>query len=122
MARNAEARIQAAIVAYVRTVAPPPAALIFAIPNGGLRTKAEAGLLRWTGALAGVPDLCLVLPGGRCALWEVKTPEGRVSTAQFDVLATLDEMGVDYAIVRSIDDVREQLAYLGIHTRETEAA
>ncbi len=120
--RNAEARIQAAIVAYVRTVAPPPAALIFAIPNGGLRTKAEAGLLRWTGALAGVPDLCLVLPGGRCCFLEVKTAAGRLSAAQADMLNTFDEMGVDYFVVRSIDDVREMLAYFGIATREVKAA
>ncbi len=121
--RNAEARIQAAIVAYVRTVAPPPAALIFAIPNGGLRTKAEAGLLRWTGALAGVPDLCLVLPHrSRCCFLEVKTPAGRLSVAQVDMLNTFDAMGVNYAIVRSIEDVREVLGYLGIPTREVEAA
>ena len=41
--RNGEARIQAAIVEWVRAIAPD--VLIFAVPNGGLRSKAEAARL-----------------------------------------------------------------------------
>jgi hypothetical protein len=66
---NAEARIQHSIVEYVRLVAPH--VLIFAIPNGGLRTKTEAARLKWTGTLAGVPDLAIVAPGGRAFLIEL---------------------------------------------------
>ena len=56
--RNAEARIQAAIVAWVRTVAPE--VVIFHPPNGGLRNKSEAARLKWIGTLAGVPDLVVL--------------------------------------------------------------
>ena len=38
--------------------------LIWHVPNGGLRTKAEAARLKWIGVLAGVLDLTLVLAGG----------------------------------------------------------
>lgn len=116
MSRNGEAKIQASVVAWVRLVAPQ--VICFSVPNGGLRTKAEAALLRWTGTLAGVPDLILVLPGGRCAFWEVKAPDGRLSQAQADMLERLDDMGVPCAIIRSIDDARRDLAALGIETRE----
>jgi hypothetical protein len=49
---NAEARIPASIVAWVRPVAPE--LLIFALSNGGRRSRAEA---------AGVPDLAIVASG-----------------------------------------------------------
>ena len=78
--RNGEARRQAAIVDYVRRVAPDVE--IWHVPNGGLRSKAEAGRLKWTGVLAGVYDLTLALPGGRSAYWECKTPWGQLSQAQ----------------------------------------
>ena len=49
--------------------------MIWAVPNGGLRSKSEAARLKWTGVLAGVFDLTLALPKGRCAFWETKTTE-----------------------------------------------
>lgn len=57
---NAEARIQAAIVEWVRTVA--PGVLIFAVPNGGLLSKAEAARMKWTGAVAVIPNLAVIAP------------------------------------------------------------
>jgi hypothetical protein len=77
MSRNAEARIQATIVEWVRTVAPD--VLIFSVPNGGLRTKAEASLFKWTGQLAGIPDLAIVADSGRVRFIEVKAPKGYLS-------------------------------------------
>ncbi len=117
--RNAEAKRQAAIVAYVRAVAPQ--VLIWAVPNGGLRTKPEAARLRWTGVMAGVPDLTLALPYGRVAFWEVKTPEGRLSPEQSRMIVELELMGHCCAVVRSIEDARKALARLGIETREAAA-
>ena len=116
MSRNAEARIQAAIVEWVRTVAPD--VLVYAVPNGGLRTKAEAALLRWTGTLAGVPDLAVVAAGGRVYHMEVKTPDGRVSPEQRALMMRLTALGAGVAVVRSIDDVRTAFAAWGISTRE----
>ncbi len=117
--RNAEAKRQAAIVEYVRTVAPQ--VLIWAVPNGGLRTKPEAARLKWTGVLAGVPDLTLVLPGGYTAFWEVKTANGRLSPAQHAMFERLAELGHPCRLIRSIDDARRALARLGIETREAAA-
>ncbi len=114
--RNGEAKRQAAIVEYVRTVAPQ--VLIWAVPNGGLRTKSEAARLKWTGVLAGVPDLTLALPDGGCAFWEVKTRVGRLSQEQYYIRHLLEERGHSWALVRSIDDARWELEKLRVETRE----
>jgi hypothetical protein len=113
---NAEARIQAAIVDWVRIVAPD--ALVFHIPNGGLRGKAEAARLKWVGTLAGVPDLAIVTPGGRVKFIEVKTADGTLSPSQRDVHGFLTALGTPPAIVRSIDDARRAFAAWGLETRE----
>ena len=115
--RNGEARRQAAIVDYVRRVAPNVE--IWAVPNGGLRSKAEAGRLKWTGVLAGVYDLTLALPGGRSAFWECKTPWGRLSQAQCEWSLHMLALGHHLALVRSIDDARAELERYGIVTRES---
>jgi hypothetical protein len=112
---NSEAREQAAMVEYVRWV--KPEILIFHVANGGLRSKTEAARLKWMGVLAGVPDLILILPKGRCAFWEVKW-KGELSPEQRDFIKRLTELGHSWAVVRSIDDARRELAALGIETKE----
>ena len=42
----------------------PELSLLYHVPNGGSRNKAEAGRLRAEGVKAGVPDLCLPVPRG----------------------------------------------------------
>jgi hypothetical protein len=116
---NAEASRQAAIVEYVRLVAPE--IVIWAVPNGGLRTKTEAARLKWTGVLAGVLDLTLALPDGQCAFWETKTPRGRPSADQLEFIGRLEKLGHVWAVVRNIDDARRELKNCGIVTREAAA-
>lgn len=120
MARNAEARIQAAIITYVRTVAPD--VLIFHVPNGGLRSKSEAARMKWQGVVPGIPDLVLIGPGGRAYFLEVKTQEGRLSKAQSMMFWRLRGLHAHCHIVRSIDDVQAVLHAWGIASRQAEAA
>jgi hypothetical protein len=113
---NAEARIQIAIVEFVRWVA--PYLVILHVPNGGWRSKAEAARFKTMGVLPGASDLILVLPEGRSAWWEVKAPGGELSDAQDEFNDNLDRLGHVRAVVMSIDDARIELARLGIETRE----
>ncbi len=120
MARNAEAKIQAAIVDYIRSVA--PYTLPFHVPNGGLRTKSEAAKLKWMGTVAGIPDLALCIPGPRIAFIEVKCPGEYLSEEQKDIRIKLVGMGFDYGVAHSIDDVRSLLWHWRVPTREAVAA
>lgn len=40
----------------------PELSMLYAVPNGGRRDKAEAAHLKRQGVRAGVPDLCLAVP------------------------------------------------------------
>lgn len=113
---NAEARVQAACIAFVRAVAPD--CLVFAVPNGGLRSKSEASRMRWTGTLAGVPDMILLAPGARAIFIEVKADKGRLSPEQSEVIEWIERLGFSCWIVRSVDDMRAVLQRHQIKTRE----
>lgn len=47
----------------------PELALLYHVPNGGSRKKAEAGRFRAEGVKAGVPDLCLPVARGGAQGW-----------------------------------------------------
>ena len=120
MGRNDESVIQASIVAYVRAVAPE--CLIAAVPNGGLRTPAEAAKFKWTGVVAGIPDLFVMMPGGRVGFLEVKTAGGALSKAQLAICARMTELAVPFAVVRGVDETRAALQSWGCPMREARAA
>jgi VRR-NUC domain len=115
--RNDEARRQAAAVAWVRTVAPD--VLIFAVPNGGLRSPSEAARMKWTGTVAGIPDLVIIRPGGAAHFIEMKAERGCLSKDQHVIHETLTALGTPPAICRSIDDARAAFVAWGIPTKES---
>lgn len=108
--------LQTSIVAFLRLAAPTH--FVFAVPNGGFRRKQEAVVLKRTGVVAGVPDLCLIGPCGTAHFFEVKTKDGVVTKAQREIKHLLMTMAVPCAVVRSIDDVKTALAYWKIPTRQ----
>lgn len=72
----------------------------FAIPNGGGRSKREAGRLKAEGVRPGVSDVFCALPvPGRCGLWiEMKSLTGRPSREQVDWLTEGDKLGYEGAV------------------------
>jgi hypothetical protein len=77
----------------------PELVLLYHVPNGGSRHKAEAGRLRAEGVKSGVPDLCLpVARAGYHGLYiELKRLKGgRTSANQEAWLERLEEQG--YAV------------------------
>ena len=80
---------------------------IFAIPNGGYRSKIQAMKLNAEGVSKGVPDLfCPEL-----YLWMEMKPEkgGIVSPEQRDWLNYLAEIGYATIIGRGLDDAKKQV-------------
>lgn len=114
---NAEARIQASIVEWIRTVAPD--CIVAAIPNGGLRSKSEAARMKRTGTLAGMPDLAILAPVGRAFFIECKSKIGRLEIVQETVIYRLSSLGFETAICRSIDDAKAAFHVWKIKTRES---
>jgi len=114
--RHDEDKLQSSIVAFLRAALPDHE--IFAIPNGGGRSKVEAAILKATGTMAGIPDLCIVAPLGKSYWLEVKTAKGKPSAAQRKVHARFATRGIPFAVVRSLADVRTALAHWSIETRE----
>ena len=115
--RNAEARTQAAVVEWIRLVAPD--LMAFHVPNGGLRAKAEAARMKWVGVLAGVPDIVVLGLDGRCWLIEVKLPGGSLSPEQCVIRDRCVAMRIPFVVAKSIDDVRLAFRLWEIPTRES---
>lgn len=94
----------------------PELALMYHIPNGGSRSKSEAGRFRAEGVKAGVPDICLpVARGGYHGLYiELKRVKGgRVSPAQQGWIAALRDQGYCACVCKGWDDAAHIIkAYL----------
>jgi hypothetical protein len=73
----------------------PDLAKVYAIPNGGYRTIAQAAKLRAEGVEPGVPDIdCPVARGGYFGLRiEMKRPGGTLKPSQVDRMVSLERDG-----------------------------
>ena len=115
--RNAEARTQAAVVEWIRLVAPQ--LIAFHVPNGGYRTPAEAARMKWVGVLAGVPDLVVLGRDGQSWLIEVKAEHGTLSAEQRAMRDRCTALRIPFVVAKSIYDVRRAFEIWGIETRES---
>ena len=126
--REEEHNIQAACVRWFNLQWPQYRGLLFAIPNGGARSKATAGKLKAEGVVAGVSDLILLVPkntnpsveeygtvtleidGQIPEIWyhglciEMKTAKGRQSPEQKEWQKKVEEFGYKYEVCRSLDE------------------
>lgn len=115
-----EHKIQCACVKWFAYQHPELAGLLFAVPNGGARSKATAGKLKAEGVTAGVADLILMVP---CIVpckhdkgWvnethalciEMKTQKGHQSPEQKEWQAKVEQYGYKYAVCHSLDEFIE---------------
>ena len=112
--KTEEAREQARLVAALRfhwskivTLADRP--IVYHVPNGGQRDPREAANLKVQGALAGVPDLDIVLPQGRSLKVEMKASDGRLSKSQIELHDHLSALGHPVITAYSAEDALEKL-------------
>ena len=111
-----EHNIQCACVRWFGYAHPELRGLLFAVPNGGARSKATAGMLKAEGVVAGVADLILLKPQylhltdeyeaetyhALCV--EMKTATGRQSVEQIKWQFKVEKFGYKYAVCRSLDE------------------
>lgn len=95
-------------------------AFLFAVPNGGVRSKITAKLLQAEGVRAGVPDLMLAVPrGGKSGLFiemkRAKKSLSKVSDAQKDWHKRLTFAGYAVAVCYGADEAIKTIkAYLNL--------
>ena len=87
-----------------RVIIEPALALLYAVPNGGMRNKATAGKLRAEGVKSGVPDLFLSVPSTpfHGLYLELKAKANTASDEQRRWLMNLSAQGYKCAVVNDM--------------------
>lgn len=97
---------QKAVVRWLRT----KGIFVFAIPNGGLRDAITAKRLKDEGSTSGIPDLQIVLDGGRVIWLEMKRRKGgAVSPVQKKVHDSLRALGHTVLVAKGAKEARDLL-------------
>ena len=108
--RHIESNIQQACVTWFRLQFAEYSKLLFAVPNGGARSKIEAARLKAEGVTAGVTDMILLYPSGYyhslCIEFKTHNRNSRQSEAQKEWQRAAEEAGNRYVIVRDFDEFR----------------
>ena len=80
---------------------------IFAIPNGGARSKATAAKLKVEGVMPGVPDL--YVPAWNLWIEMKRVKGGSLSKAQKDWIEYLGGIGQTVLVCKGFDDAVDQV-------------
>jgi VRR-NUC domain. len=111
MAAHPESILQRNCVTWFRLQHRALAPLLFAVPNGGGRSRVEAAIMKAEGVTAGVADLILLLPRGPYSSLciEMKTPskKSHQSNAQRRWQVEVEEAGNRYVVVRTFEEFQE---------------
>lgn len=106
--RHEESTLQRQCVAWFRIQYPKYAKLLFAVPNGGGRSRVEAAIMKAEGVTAGVADLILLIPrkgyGSLCIEMKTIASGSRQSSTQKAWQKATEEVGNVYAIARTFED------------------
>lgn len=111
MPRDTEHILQRQCVTWFRYQFPLIDPLLFAIPNGGGRSKATAGRLKAEGVKAGVSDLFLSVArkGVHGLFVEMKAISGRQSGPQKVFEQRVCAEGYGYVVIRSLEDFQQTI-------------
>ena len=107
--RNLEHQLQSRCVRWFRLAHRDMVHNLFAVPNGGYRTKTTAALLKAEGQLSGVADLILLKRKGKCGalLLEAKVKGNYQSANQKLWQRMIEADGYIYKIFRSLEEFVE---------------
>lgn len=100
-----EDQFQAWAVKWFSETFPDERGMLFSIPNGGER--ANPGLMKATGVIAGVADLCLIYDWGTCVWIELKLPDGVQSAVQKAWEGKVKRRGHEYVIIRTAEQFKQ---------------
>lgn len=97
---------QAALVMWFRRAYPDT--LIFAVPNGGLRSKSQAIKLKVEGVVPGIPDL--FIPAWKLWVEMKKAKGGKVSDEQKEMIIYLQSVGYRVIVGIGAEDARRKIS------------
>lgn len=109
--RHPEHQLQTACFQWFNLQYPEYRGLLFAVPNGGGRSRIEAALLKAEGVVAGVADMLLLVPSkgyaGLCIEFKAASKIARQSEAQKDWERLINKHGAyKYTVVRTFEEFR----------------
>ena len=115
MTRHVESHMQRMCVGWFRFQYPAVGKLLFAVPNGGARSRTEAAIMKAEGVTAGVTDLILLLGrGGFNALCiEMKTTDRRsaLSDAQIEWRSLTITNGNRHVVCRTLEEFQSEIRW-----------
>lgn len=102
--------MQRMCVGWFRLQYPAVGKLLFAVPNGGARSRTEAAIMKAEGVTAGVTDLILLLgrEGFNALCIEMKTTDRRsaLSDAQIEWRSLAITNGNRHVVCRTFEDLQ----------------
>jgi hypothetical protein len=110
--KRPEDALQRSVLAHVR-MRGVPNLFVCHIPNGGLRSKIEAAIMKGLGVRAGVPDLLFILDS-RAYLLELKAEGEKPSPVQVATANELSAAGARVGVADNIDSAIAQLECWGL--------
>ena len=107
--RHLEHTLQTRVVRWFRLQYPNIVHNLFAVPNGGYRTKTTAASMKAEGQLSGVADLILLKRKGTCGalLLEAKVKGNYQSANQKIWQERIEADGYEYRIFHTLDEFIE---------------
>ena len=107
--RALEHTLQCRVIRWFRLTFPNRRHNLFAVPNGGYRTKTTAALMKDEGQLSGVADLILLVRKGTCGalLLEAKVKGNYQSPTQKQWQALIEADGYEYRIFHTLEEFIE---------------
>lgn len=107
--KHLESDLQKNCVRWFRHQYPELSRLLFAVPNGGKRSRIEAAIMYGEGVVSGVADLILLVPRGdyHSLCIEMKYGKNVQSENQKEWGKDVERYGNKYAVCRSIDSFVE---------------
>ena len=108
-----ESTLQRTCVAWFRAMYPEHKLVLFAVPNGGGRSRVEAGIMKGEGVTAGVADLILLEArggyGSLCIELKTTSKSSRQRESQKKWQEAAEEFGNLYVIVRTLEEFQEEI-------------
>lgn len=108
--RHQESNLQKNCVAWFRAQYPDHALMLFAVPNGGGRSRIEGAIMKGEGVTAGVADLILLEArggyGSLCIEMKIRDKASKQSPSQKAWQKAAERFGNFYVVVRSFEAFR----------------